>query len=180
MWTLTQNYVRPECWFNACQRRFYAGEARVSSVIILKLHDDNISGQWGWSKRHLGSWPLFKAISGYIRSHAFLLMTSYRAEIEQCGWLIVFNWSKQIEWYTYWLCSVTTQPWGHVTWGHLKSNFVIDIPGSTTTAFRTFWREKHDDVRVIASAFFVRKLFKKKTYGHFRSLTWHQRSTVVI
>ena len=68
MWPLSKDHVMPERRFKA--HTFCVVMATVSSVFILKRHDDHVSGQWWFSSCNLGQWPPLKVISHHIRLHA--------------------------------------------------------------------------------------------------------------
>ena len=64
------SFSRPCPARTAIQRQIRIGKDTVSLLNILKRQDDHISCQWWWYRRNLDHWPLFKVISGHIRSHA--------------------------------------------------------------------------------------------------------------
>ena len=72
---------------------FFVGTATVSSPFILKRHDDHLR-PIAVIQEQFGPVAVVKVISGQIKSYAFLLIgrlgtyiSSYRNEIERCGWL---------------------------------------------------------------------------------------------
>ena len=59
----------------------------ATKCIVLKRQNEHIYGQWWRSSYNLAQWPFAKVISCHVRSYKFfLLMTSYRNEIERCRW----------------------------------------------------------------------------------------------
>ena len=57
----------------AIQWHFCVGSATLSSLLILKRHDDHTADQWWQSVRNLDQWPSFNVSSGHIRPHAFFV-----------------------------------------------------------------------------------------------------------
>ena len=79
-WHFPQEHVRPEWWFSMC----FVWRGYSFKICRLKM------SEWAYLRpmvviqAQFGSWPLIKVISCHIRSYEFLLITSYRNEIERC------------------------------------------------------------------------------------------------
>ena len=143
--------------------------ASVLSVLGLKPHD-HTSVHSFWSRFNLDKRSLLKVILGRMMSGAcfFLPKTSYRSELNKCGWSHCVQLAKTRK-----LTPILTLFGRHLTLNPRgpRSCSDLKLSVSTNTCFDGSRRKKHNGVRIIVPKFLVQKLFIK-IYGYLRSLIW--------
>ena len=94
----------------ATQRQYCVGKATVS-WIILKRHADHVSIQCWWSRRSLAQWLMIKSFQIIdIHVRFFFTFSFLRKPDSNADGLIVFGWSRRVDWYAYWPSSVARWP----------------------------------------------------------------------